>query len=147
MRIQDNVYDLTPEIYKALSNTGCTGKTMKNESDIIGKNFIMNDLRYTGKGDKLSKRKLFFTITLPKLVEEIQNKTLDKIDLEGQAVKNTIPSNTIDIYTRLEILPGLKPSGLTDTLTGASNLKDNLYKIGEIQNEQQYRNALNKFQT
>ena len=39
---------------------------------------------------------------------------------------------------------GLKLSRHTDTLTEASNLVDELYKFGEIQNKQQYRNALNK---
>ena len=53
-----------------------------------------------------------------------------------------IPSNTIDIYTRLE---ELKTSGHSDTLTEASNLIDDLYKRGGIQNKQQYRNALDKF--
>ena len=42
--------------------------------------------------------------------------------------KIIIPSNIIDIYTRLEILLGLKLSGHTDTLTEASNLIDELYK-------------------
>ena len=60
--------------------------------------------------------------------------------------KIIIQSNIIDIYTRLEVLLGLKLSGHTDTLTEASNLIDELYKRGEIQNKQQYRNALNKFQ-
>ena len=71
-----------------------------------------------------------------------------KPKLKGKGVeKIIIPSNKIDIYTRLEILLGLKLSGHTDTLTEASNLIDELYKRGEIQNKQQYRNALNKFQT
>ena len=60
-------------------------------------------------------------------------------------MKIIIPSNIIEIYTRLEILLGLKLSGQTNTLTEASNLIDQLYKRGEIQNEQQYRNALDKF--
>ena len=55
-----------------------------------------------------------------------------------------IPSNIIDIYTRLEILLGLKLSGHMHTLVEASNLIDELYKRGEIENEQQYRNALEK---
>ena len=54
-------------------------------------------------------------------------------------------TNIIDIYTRLEIPLGLKLSGHTDTLTEASNLIDELYKRGEMQNKQQYRNALDKF--
>ena len=71
----------------------------------------------------------------------------NKRNLKGEGVKIIIPSNIIDIYTRLEILLGLKLSGHTDTLTEAINLIDELYKLGEIQNKQQYRNALNKFQT
>ena len=70
-----------------------------------------------------------------------------KHNLKGEGVKIIIPSNIIDIYTRLEILLGLKLSGHTDTLTEASNLIDELYKRGEMQTKQKYRNALNKFQT
>ena len=153
IQIKDNVYDLTPEIYKALSYTGYTGENLKNENDILMLYNIIRDLRYTGTGDIKSKRKLFLTETLPRLVEEIENKTFEEItndsdDLEGEGVyKIIIPNNIIDIYTRLEFLLGLKLSGHTDTLTEASNLIDELYKLGEIQNNQQYRNALNKFQT
>ena len=68
--------------------------------------------------------------------------------LKGRRVeKIIIPSNIIDIYTRLEILLGLKLTGHTDTLTEASNLIDEFYKRGEIQNKKQYRNALDKFST
>ena len=74
-----------------------------------------------------------------------QSKYLFK-NLQGEGLKIIIPSNIIDIYTRLEILLGLKLSDHTDTLTEASNLIDELYKRGEIQNEQQYRNAPDKFQ-
>ena len=69
----------------------------------------------------------------------------NKRNLEGEGVNFIIPSDIIDIYTRLEVLLGLKISGHTDTLTEASNLFDELYKRGEIQHKQQYRNALNKF--
>ena len=143
---------MTPEIYRALSDTGYAGKNMKNENDILMMYNIINDLGYTGIGDKPSKRKTFFTRTLPKLFEEIQNKTFEEItddssDLEGQGVRIIIPSNIIDIYTRLEVLLGLKLSGHTDTLTEASNLINELYKRGEIRNKQQNRNALNKFST
>ena len=51
------------------------------------------------------------------------------------------------MYTRLEILVGLKLSRHTGTLTEASNLIDEIYKRGEIQNKQEYRNAHNKFST
>ena len=101
----------------------------------------MSDLGYTSKGDIKSKRKTFLLEKLPKLVEEIQNRTFEEIiddsdDLQGQGVKIIIPSNIIDIYNRVEILLGLKLSGHTDTLTEASNLIDELYKRGEIQNKQ-----------
>ena len=51
IQIKDNVYDLTPEIYKALSFTGYDGKTMRNENDILMLNNIIRDLGYTGDGD------------------------------------------------------------------------------------------------
>ena len=64
-----------------------------------------------------------------------------------EGVEIITPSNIIDIYTRLETLLGLKFLGHTDTLIEASNLIDELYKRGEIQNKQQYQNAHNKFST
>ena len=87
---------------------------------------------------------------LPKLAEESQIRTFEEItddsdDLQGERVKIIIPSNIIDIYTRLEVLLGLKISGHADTLTEASNLKDEFYKRGENQKEQQYRKADDKF--
>ena len=123
---------------------------MKNENDILRLYNIINDLGHTGIGDIKSKRKLFLTEKLPRLVEEIQNRTFEEItddsdDLQGEGFKIIIPSNIIDIYTRLEVLLGLKLSGHSDALTEASNLIDELYKLGEIQNKQQYRNALNKY--
>ena len=124
---------------------------MKIEKDILIVNDNLGDLGYTGRGDRDSKRKTFFTKKLPKLPGEIQNKTFDEInddpdDLQEE-VKIVIPSNIIDICTRIENLPGLKLSGHSDILAEASNLIDQLYKLGEIQNKQQYRYALNKIQT
>ena len=125
---------------------------MKIENDILMMNIAVKDLRYTTFVDKKFNKKTFFTKTFPKLVEENQNKIFEEIkdrsdDLQGKGFKIIIPSNIIDIYTRLQTPPGLKLSGHTDTLTEASNIFDDLYKRGEIQNEQQYRNALNNFQT
>ena len=68
-------------------------------------------------------------------------------NLQGEGLRIIIPPNIIDIYTRLEISLGIKLSGHTDTLTEASNLIDEIYKMGETQNEQQYRNAFVKFST
>ena len=147
----ENIYDSTPEIYKASSSTSYTGKTMKNEHLLMMYKTI-GDLGYTGRGDRQSNRKTIFTKTLPKLVDNIHNKTFDEItddseDLQREGVKLIIPSNINDNYTRLEIILGLKISSHTDTLTEASNIIDELYKRGEIQNKQQYRNAPNNFQT
>ena len=79
-----------------------------------------------------------------KLFHEITN---DTGHLQAEGVKFIIPSNIIEFYTRLEILLGLKISVLSDTLTEASNLIDELYERGEIQNKPQYRSALSKFST
>ena len=153
LQIKDNVYDLTPEIYKMLSDTGYTGENIKNENDILMMYNIIKDSGYRGIGDKPSKRKTFSIEKLPKLVDENQNKTFEEItdnsdsDLQGEGVKIIIPSNIIDIYTRLEVLLGLKLSGHSDILTESSNLIDELYKRGEIRDKQQYRNALDKFLT
>ena len=112
-KINENIYDLTPEMYKALSSTSDTGKTMKNEDDVLLMYNFIRDLGYTGRGGKQTNRKTFFTITLPKLVVEFQKKFFvetpgDSGDLQGEGVKIIIPSNVIDIYTRLEILLTLK---------------------------------------
>ena len=89
---------------------------------------------------------------LPKAITKIRNPPLPTIEnledvscnLQGKGVKIIIPSNIFDMYTRLEILLGLKLPGITDSLLEASNLIDEVYKRGEIQNEQPNRNALNK---
>ena len=62
-------------------------------------------------------------------------------------MKIIIPSDTIDNYARLDVLLGLKLSGYTDTPAAASTLIEESYKSGGIQNEEQYRDALNKIHT
>ena len=124
---------------------------MKNDDDFVMLYNILKHVKYTGNGYRPTNRKNFFTIKLPKKVSEINNvrfieNTDDSdSDLQGEAVKIIIPSNTIDFYTRLEILLGLKLSGHTDTLTEASALIDQLYKQGEIENEQQIEILLTNF--
>ena len=44
IKIGDNVYKLTPEIYKALTSTSYTGKTMKKDNDILMMNHVKNVL-------------------------------------------------------------------------------------------------------
>ena len=107
LQIHDRDYQLFPEIYKALSYTGYTGETMKNEKDISMMNNFSNDLVDTGIEDRPSNREIFLTTKLLSLVEDIQGQTFDEIkdssdnDLKGDGVKSIIPSNIIDVYTRL----------------------------------------------
>ena len=119
---------------------------MTIEKDNLLTNINKNDLNYTNTGNKSSQRKTFSSITLLKLVSDIRNKSFDVIInnsaiLQGKGGQIIKPSNVIDIYTRLEVLLGLKISGPTDTLTEAGNSIDDFYQRGEIQNEQRYRNA------
>ena len=59
-----------------------------------------------------------------------------------------VPSDSEEIWTRLQVLLGLELAGHTDTLIEASQLLDALFKKGEeIETEQQYRNAIDKVKT
>ena len=68
-------------------------------------------------------------------------------DSRGHEMKIIIPSNIIDIWTRLELFLGPKLSGHTDTLTETSNPIDDFYRRSEVQNEKQLWNDLDKFST
>ena len=142
--VNGNIYEITPEIHKALSKSTFTGKSMKDEDDRRTLYNFLTDIGYNiQNSDESNNQKKFFT----KLFNQF-GKIKNEEPSEGEGIhKIIIPSNIIDIYNRLEILLGLKLSGHTNTLTEASNLIDELYKRGEIQNKQQYRNALNKFKT
>ena len=151
--IKGKEFDIKPNIQEYFTNTKQTTKNMDDEDKIIVYD-ILNDLGFFSKrhskGTKNSKRFKDALYNLPNEIARIRNPPLTAIEsesgnLQGEGVKIVIPSDIIDIYTRLEILLGLKLSGHTDTLTEASNLIDELYKRGEIQTKQQYRNALNKF--
>ena len=67
--------------------------------------------------------------------------------IKGEGLKIIIQSNFIDIWTRLEVLTGLKPSGHTHTLTKVSNLIYELLRKKEKENEQQIGNALDKYKS
>ena len=127
---------------------------MDNEDKLT----VFNILKNVGFYDKIQKiglnsaRMRHALYDLPNKIVKIQNPTLPAIeivsdDLQGDRVEISIPTNKVQIYTRLAILLGLKWSGHTDTLTEASIFIDELYMRGEIQNEQQYRNALNNIST
>ena len=141
--VNGNIYEFNPEIHKSLSRSNYTGKSMKNENDKKTLNNFLTDIGYNGNIDHQTNQTKIFK----KLISQYRNiKKEEPTDLKGHRIeKIIIPSNIVDIYKRLEILIGLKLSGNTDSLTGASNLIDELYKLGEIQNKQQYRNALDKF--
>ena len=126
--------------------------------DKVEKETVFNKLENVGFYDNIPKKSARMKDALynfSKAIAEIRNPPLptienleDSSDLQSEVIeKITIPSNINDIYTRLEIILGLNLSGHTNTLTEAPNLVDELYKRGEIQNEQQYRTALNKFST
>ena len=79
---------------------------------------MINGIGYTGEGYKNSKLKGFVFGGLQKKVNEKKSRVGKELedsdenesdDLEGQGIgKTIIPSTIIDIYTRIEILLGLK---------------------------------------
>ena len=122
IQIYDNIYEFNPEIHKALSRSSYTGISKKNHNDQrFMYNFLL-DVGYTGVGDEKTNQKKFFT----KLFEQFRNiKKEEPVNLEGRGIEKTIILfNIIDIYTRLEVLLGLKLSGYSINLTESSNIID-----------------------
>ena len=152
--IKGKEFDIKPNIQNYFTNTKLTNKNMDNDDKLTVYDIIKNTGSYSmihTKGLKSARKQDVF-YNLPREIDKFRNPPLTAIEnesdnLEGEGVKIIIPSNIIDIYTRLEVLLGLKLSAHTDTLTEASKLIDELYKRGEIQNKQQYRNALDNFLT
>ena len=56
-QVKDNIYEVTPEIHKALSLTSYPGKSMKNENDQRNLYKFLVKVRYTRDGDRKSNRK------------------------------------------------------------------------------------------
>ena len=143
-----NKYDITPGLLKVFTDTKYeTAESLSVTEKVVLRDILSKTGYYNRKPTKgrMSGRDRYIKNDLDNDVRRISN--IDK-KLKGRGVeKMIIPPNIIDIYTRLEVLLGLKLSGHTDTLTEASNLIDGFYKRGEIQSKQQYRNALNKFST
>ena len=144
--ISGSKYDITPGLQKVFTDTKYeTAKSMSDTEKVVFREILSKTGYYNRKPTRrrMSSRDRYIKKDLDNDVRRLLN--IDK-KLKGRGVeKIIIPSNIIDIYTRLEVLLGLKLSGHTDTLTEASNLIDQLHKLGEIQNKQQCRNALNKF--
>ena len=148
VQINDNKFHITPGIQKFLVDSSSnTAKSMIDMEKVIFRVKLQKTDYYRRKPPKgrVPGRVNYIKNNLDNDLRRILN--LDT-KLDGRGIeKLIILSNIFDICTRLEILLGLQLSGHTDSLTEASNLIDELYKRGEIQNEQQYRNALNKFST
>ena len=153
--IKDQECDIKLNIQTYFTKTKLTTKNMDGEDKLTVYDIQRNTGFYSMKHTKglYSARMKDVFYNFPKEIAKVRNPPLPKIEnledisdnLEGEGVKIIIPSNIIDIYIRLEILLGLKLSGHSDTLTEASNLIDELYMRGEIQNKQQYQNAVNNF--
>ena len=154
IRIKNREYDISPDLQTYFTNTKLTTQFLDN----FEKETAFETLKDVGFYDNIPKkgfkaaRMKDALYNLPTEIDKVRNPPVPAIEnesdnLQGEGVKIIIPSNIIDIYTRLEVLLGLKLSGHTDTLPEASNLIDELYKRGEVQNKQQYRNALNRFTT
>ena len=154
IEIDKNEYNITPGLQNVFTDTKYeTAKSMSDMEKVVFRDILQKTNYNTykrGKGN-MSGRDRYIRYELDDEVRRIVNldtKPKTKPKLKGKGVeKIIIPSNIIDIYTRLEVLLGLKLSGHSDTVTEASNLIDELYKRGEIQNKRQYQNALNKFLT
>ena len=139
VEVEGKKFNITPNLQKVFTYT--TGKSLKKLDKAENRTYkkLLETLSYESFKPKSGE------ITSGRYKNT--QKILNPGNLQGQGIeKFIIPSNIFDIYTRQEILLGLKLSGHTDTLTEASNLIDELYKRGEIQNKQQYRNAPIKFQ-
>ena len=147
VEINDKEYNITPGIQKVFTDTSYNTAKSMNDMEKIGFRDTLQKTDYykrlPTKG-RISGRDRYIKKDLDKEVRRLLN--LD-IKLKGKGIekKIIIPSDITDIYTRLEILLEIKLSGHADTLADASNLIDELYERGEIQNEQQYRIALKKF--
>ena len=138
LEINHNIHDITPGIQKVLTDTSNIPMNKLKDKDREIFNNILESLDFENykaiRGESKSER------------YKHSKTNFEKRNSKGQGIeKSIIPSDLVDTYTTLEILLSLKVSGHNNTLTEASNLIDELYKRGEIQNEQQYRNALSQF--
>ena len=126
VKTNDNKYNITPGTQKVVVDSKYkTAKSMNDTEKLVFKDILQKTICYDRIPSEgcMSGCDKYIKNDLVNDVRKILN--LDT-KLSGKGVKVIIPSKTIDIYTRLEIFPGLKLSGHTDTLTEASNLIDEL---------------------
>ena len=136
--VDENEYDLTKGIRNVLTKkTSESIKSLNINEKVVLRDFLSKTGYYIRKPSKGKSSGLDNYIK--NKVDDDVRKILDlDIKLKGKgAEKMIIPSNIIDINTRLEVLLGLKLSGHTNILREASNLIDVLYKRGEIRTKQQ----------
>ena len=122
---------------------------MLSDDDILNFNGILQSASYKKYTQKRGEKKQNNGHKLKIVSENFVNRFLDFFPsppnkLQREGMKNGIPFNFLDVWTRLEILRGFKLSEHANSLTDASNLKYQLYSKSEIQKEQQYRNAFDK---
>ena len=148
VEINDNEYNITSGLQKVSTNKSCETANSMNDTEKVIFRDILQKIKYDNRKRQkspVSGRDRYIKNKFDDDVRRILN--LDKL-LKGRGgEKIFIPSNINDIYTRLDNLLGLKISAHTPTLTEANNLIDELYKRGEIYNNQKNRNALNKLST
>ena len=122
VEINENKCNISPGIRKRLVDQPYdTAKSMTDKDKLIFRDILQKTGYYKRKPTKgrLTGRERYIKYDLDKDASRILN--LDT-KLKSRGVeKIIIPSNTIDIYSRLEVLLGLKLSGHTETLTEASN--------------------------
>ena len=66
IEINENIYELIREVYKALSNPLYTGNTMNNDDDFLMLYNSLKDVKYTGIEDRPSNRKNSSQLNLPR---------------------------------------------------------------------------------
>ena len=114
IRIKDEEHDINPNIQAYFTNTKLSTKHMDDENKSTVNDIIKNTGFYSMKDTKGldSARMRDALYNLPKAIAEIRNPLLPAIEniedvsdnLEGEGLKIFIPSNIIDICTRLEVL-------------------------------------------
>ena len=158
VKIGNNIYEITPEIQSLLTQTKNIFNKM-SDNDIVIFIRILDETNCNPEEDHKSTRRDYIRDKLPSKVRKIlippivaitswesdEYESLES-DLEGNGTKTiVVPSDSDEMWTRLKVLLGIKLAGHTDSVIEASQLLHALFKKGEIETEQQYRNAIDKF--
>ena len=109
VEVEGKKFNITPNLQNVFTDT--TGDSLKNLTKTENKTYkkLLQTLDYENYRPKQGE----YNSGRYKKTENI----LKPNNLQGRGIeKIIIPSNIIDIYTRLEVLLGLKLSGHTDTL-------------------------------